>query len=287
MSAQTDVLNRYLFDNLHARGELVQLKQSYQAIINNHNYPAGVQQLLGELLAATCLLTATLKFEGDITVQLQGDGPVGYMSVNGNHQQEMRGIARLAEQTTALGLNALIGKGNMVITIRPEKGEPYQGIVALDQDTLAACLAHYFEVSEQIPTSIWLYADTEKQQMAGALVQLLPDSDTKEQQLEDYQHLCQLTDTIKEDEIFSLDAETLLYRLYHQEEVRMFEPQQVSYQCGCSADKCMQAISQIEPNELKNILAEQGEVSMTCDYCLTTYAFGDKELAIFTDELKH
>ena len=119
MTVQQDILNRYLFDNLHARGELVQLSQSYQQIIAAHNYPVGVRQLLGELVAATCLLTATLKFEGEIVVQLQGDGPVGYLAVNGDHEQNMRGIARLTEKTEATGLKNLIGKGNMVITIRP------------------------------------------------------------------------------------------------------------------------------------------------------------------------
>ena len=94
---KTDELNRYLFDDMHARGELVQLSKSYQSIISNHDYPLSVRLLLGELLAATCLLTATLKFEGEITVQLQGDGPVGYMSVNGNNNQQMRGIAKLSQ----------------------------------------------------------------------------------------------------------------------------------------------------------------------------------------------
>jgi molecular chaperone Hsp33 len=95
-------LNRYLFNDAHARGELVQLHSSFQAIIKNHNYPVAVENLLGELLSATCLLTATLKFEGDITVQLQGDGPLGYVSVNGNHQQQMRGIAKIISQLPPL-----------------------------------------------------------------------------------------------------------------------------------------------------------------------------------------
>ena len=95
MTKNTDILNRYLFNQKHVRGELVQLQQCYQDIIANHDYPQGVRQLLGELLAATCLLTATIKFDGEISVQLQGDGPVGYMVINGNHKQEMRGIAKL------------------------------------------------------------------------------------------------------------------------------------------------------------------------------------------------
>jgi molecular chaperone Hsp33 len=284
---QKDILNRYLFDNLHARGELVNLSQTFQDIIAPHNYPLGVKQLLGELVAATCLLTATLKFEGEIAVQLQGDGPIGYLAVNGNNRQEMRGIARMASETDATTLKELIGKGNMVITIRPTNGEPYQGVVALEQDTLAECLEHYFEVSEQIPTKIWLFSDEQSSQIAGTLIQLLPDGGDKQQQQTDFEHLCQLTNTIKSEEIFSLDSEDLLYRLYHQEEVRLFEPQAVSYKCSCSEEKCLSTISQIEPSELESIIAEQGSVSMTCDYCMTTYQFERPQLAQFIDGTTH
>jgi len=284
---QKDVLNRYLFDNLHARGELVNLSKTFQEIVAAHDYPLGVKQLLGELVAATCLLTATLKFEGEIAVQLQGDGPVGYMAVNGNNLQEMRGIARMASDTDATELKDLIGKGNMVITIRPNNAEPYQGVVALEQDTLAGCLVHYFEVSEQIPTKIWLYSDEETSQVAGSLIQLLPDAGDKEQQQADFEHLCQLTNTIKPEEIFSLATEDLLYRLYHQEEVRLFEPQAVTYKCSCSEEKCLSAISQIAPSELESILVEQGSVSMTCDYCITTYKFERPQLEHFINDRMH
>lgn len=284
---QTDVLNRYLFDNKHARGELVQLNNTFEHIIANHEYPEGVQALLGELLVATCLLTATLKFEGEIAVQLQGDGPVSYMVINGDDNQTMRGVAKLKEATEANTLHDLIGKGVMVITIRPDKGEPYQGVVPLEKPTLAECLANYFITSDQIPTSIWLFTDLEQKKVAGSLVQLLPDGDDKAQQVADYEHLCQLTNTIKTNEIFELNAQELLYRLYHQEEVRIFEPQQVSYKCSCSEEKCLSAISQFSADELKKIIAEQGNVSMTCDYCLTTYGFDEQYLAPLLSEQKH
>ena len=293
-NATTDVLNRYLFNDMHVRGELVQLSKSYQSIIKNHNYPVGVRLLLGELMAATCLLSATLKFEGEITVQLQGDGPIGYMSVNGDNNQTMRGIAKLKpeqEHTEANSLHELIGKGTMVITIRPAKGEAYQGVVALEEATLAECLAHYFEVSEQIPTKIWLFSDDDKQQVAGSLVQLLPDGDGISENLtkqeSDFEHISQLTNTIKADEIFSLEAQALLFRLYHQEKVSLFDPQAVSYQCGCSRDKCLGAISQIEPTEIESILAEQNKISMTCDYCLTTYDFFYEDLKSFISKDRH
>lgn len=292
--ATTDVLNRYLFNDMHVRGELIQLSKSYQSIIKNHNYPVGVRLLLGELMAASCLLSATLKFKGEITVQLQGDGPIGYMSVNGDNNQKVRGIAKLKpgqEKTNAQSLHDLIGKGTMVITIRPEKGEAYQGVVALEKATLAECLAHYFEVSEQIPTRIWLFSDDEKQQVAGSLVQLLPDGDGSSENLakqeSDFEHISQLTNTIKADEIFSLEAQALLYRLYHQEKVSIFDPQPVSYQCGCSKDKCLTAISQVEPVEIKSILEEQNKISMTCDYCLTSYDFFYEDLKSFISKDKH
>jgi len=287
-----DQLHRYLFDNKHVRGELVQLKSSYQQMLANHDYPQGVSELLGELLAATSLLTATLKFDGEISVQLQGNGPVGYMVINGTmlaekNAQQIRGIAKLKQTTEAKGLKALIGNGNMVITIRPKVGEAYQGVVALEEETLAACLSHYFEVSEQIPTKIWLFVDTKKQMAAGSLVQLLPDGDDKVAQCEDFEHLCQLTNTIKADEIFTLQADELLYRLYHQEQVRLYEPQSISYQCGCSEEKCLNAIAQLKTDDIKNLLAKQGNISMTCDYCQTEYIFDEKKLTDFMDKTTH
>ena len=287
MNHLKDELNRYLFDELNVRGELVQLGQTYKEIIGNHDYPQGVRQLLAELLSATCLLTATLKFEGEIAVQIQGDGPLNYIAVNGDNKQNMRGVAKLREQTSQVGLKTLVGNANMVITIRPVKGEPYQGIVALEHDTLAECLAHYFEVSEQIPTKVWLFYDEEKQMAAGSLLQLLPESSEKNENLEGFNHLCHITETIKPEEIFTLDANELLHRLYHQETVRIYEPQAVEYRCGCSEEKCLTVISQLPPEELAAIIAEQGWVSMTCDYCLTTYKFDEPQLAAFVAKTKH
>jgi len=287
-----DKLHRYLFDGKHVRGELVQLQATYQQMLAKHNYPKGVSELLGELLVATSLLTATLKFEGEISVQLQGDGPVGYMVINGtmnsaNNLQHMRGIAKLKQATEAQGLKALIGKGSMVITIRPKKGEAYQGVVTLEHNSLADCLSHYFEVSEQIPTKIWLFVDTQQQIAAGSLIQLLPDGDDKKAQLEDFEHLCQLTNTLSAAEIFSLSADELLYRLYHQENVRLYDPQTINYQCGCSEEKCLNAIAQLNADELKTLLAEQECITMTCDYCLTDYVFDEKKLADFIDHTNH
>jgi molecular chaperone Hsp33 len=283
----TDVLNRYLFEQLHVRGELVQLEQSYQQMIANHDYPLAIRQLLGELMAATSLLTATLKFEGEIAIQLQGDGPVTLAVINGDHQQQMRGVARFQEGVTTGSLKEMFGKGTMVITISPNKGKRYQGIVSLDQDNLAQCLESYFNSSEQLATRIWLFADTEKNKAAGSLIQILPDSEDKNQLQQDFSHIESLTETIKAEEIHALDAQELLYRLYHQESVRIFEPQSVSFKCSCSEDKCLAAIANLSQDEIQEHLATYQQFEMTCDYCLTSYHFDETRLAPLLTSKKH
>ncbi|MGI2066905.1 Hsp33 family molecular chaperone HslO [Shewanella sp. MF08487] len=270
-----DILHRYLFDNADVRGEMVQLQDSYQQVISAQPYPPVLQVLLGELMAATSLLTATLKFSGDISVQLQGNGPVSLAVINGNNRQELRGVARwndaLADDAS---LADLFGQGYMVITLTPEEGERYQGVVALDKPTLAACVEEYFNQSEQLPTGIWLFADGK--QAAGMFLQILPSQ--KEDNLE-FEHLSQLTSTVKTEELFTLDAESVLHRLYHQEEVRLFEPINVSFKCTCSFERSASAIKTLAQAEIEAILAEDGKIEMGCEYCHANYTFDAIDIA--------
>ncbi|AWB68694.1 Hsp33 family molecular chaperone HslO [Saccharobesus litoralis] len=286
-----DQLHRYLFEDAHVRGEIVQLKNSYQSVLTNHNYPATIKQILGELLTATSLLTATLKFEGDITVQLQGDGPVKYIAINGNNQLELRGVARYEQAPSSTRLSDVVGQGYLVITITPTKGERYQGIVALEHETLAECLEKYFEQSEQLATSIRLFTDVESEQAAGILLQMLPTqatSDKSQEDLDKFEHLVTLTSTMTDEEIFNLQAQDVLYRLYHEENVQLFSPTAVNFVCGCSKEKTFNAIASINVAEVKSILDEQGEIKVTCEYCLTDYVFTPDELTSLTDgALKH
>lgn len=282
-----DSLYRYLFDGVSVRGELVQLSETYQQIISSKEYPAPVQKLLGELLVATSLLTATLKFEGSITVQLQGDGPVKLAVINGDNDQKLRGVARWeGEVPETSSIQELMGKGHMVITIIPNKGERYQGVVGLEGDSLAACLEGYFESSEQLKTRIWLRtgAIDGQAKAAGMLLQVLPDGQGSE---EDFEHLEQLTDTVKNEELFTLPAQDVLYRLYHQETVQLFDPQDVIFQCGCSRERSASAICSIERAEVERIIAEEGKVSLHCDYCGTSYDFDNVDIAaLFENAVK-
>ncbi|GAA03014.1 Hsp33 family molecular chaperone HslO [Photobacterium leiognathi] len=274
-----DYLNRYLFDGVSVRGELVQLGDTYQQIISSTEYPAPVKNLLGELLVATSLLTATLKFEGSITVQVQGDGPVSLAVINGDQNQNLRGVARWeGDVKEGSSIHDLMGKGYMVITIIPTQGERYQGVVGLEGDTLAECLEAYFKNSEQLRTRIWLRTGEFEGQpkAAGMLLQVMPDGQGSES---DFEHLETITDTVKNEELFGLEAQDLLYRLYHQEEVKVFEPQEVKFECGCSRERSGSAVISLHPDEIEKILAEEGKVSLHCDYCGTDYDFDSIDIA--------
>lgn len=269
-----DQLHRFLFEHHQVRGELVQLNDTFGKMIAAQAYPLPVQTLLGELLVASSLLTATLKFEGSITIQVQGNGPVRFAVINGDHLQQLRGVARWEGELPADGdLRTLVGEGQIVITITPDEGERYQGIVALTGDSLASSLEAYFAQSEQLPTRIWIHTGMHLGQpkAAGMLLQTLPAS--HEEHAEDFDHLQQLTDTIKAEELFSLPAEEILYRLYHQEEVRLFEPQPVSFRCTCSRERCANSLLQLGEQETRELLAEQGNIDMHCDYCGSHYRF--------------
>ena len=275
---QQDLLHRYLFDNLDVRGELVQIENAYNEMIANHNYPDAVKALLGELLVATCLLTATLKFEGEIAVQLPGDGPVKYAVINGDDRQNMRGIARLQSEVTGSTVKELIGQGYMVITITPTKGERYQGIVPLEHETLSECIEAYFEQSEQLKTRLWFATDTTEgnAKACGLFLQVLPVD--KQKSIEDFAHLEALSHTIKDEELLELDANSVLTRLYHEDNPRVFEPQSIQFKCGCTREKTMTALVNIGQQALLDDVAEHGEIKISCHYCLKDYLFDEQDV---------
>lgn len=274
-----NVLNRYLFEDLSVRGELVQLSDAYQHMLTNKDYPAPLQTLLGELLVATTLLTATIKFEGSITLQLQGDGPVSLVVVNGNNEQQVRGIARwdgeLAEQAN---LHDMLGKGHLVITIEPNQGERYQGVVGLEGNSIAEVIESYFARSEQLKTRLWIRTGEHQGQAhaAGMLLQVMPDGTGSDN---DFEHLEQLTDTVKDEELFTLAADELLYRLYNQDKVQVFDPQSVEFKCGCSRERSASAILTVGKEEVADILASEGSIALHCDYCGTSYNFDSSDVA--------
>ncbi|MFQ1047510.1 Hsp33 family molecular chaperone HslO [Avibacterium paragallinarum] len=272
--ADNDKLYRYLFKNRAVRGEWVRLNQSFKDTLNTHRYPKVVQNLLGEMMVATSLLTATLKFNGSITVQIQGDGPLSLALVNGSDDQKMRALARLqGEVRDEMSLSELIGKGVLVITITPNEGERYQGVISLDKPTITECLEDYFVRSEQLQTQLIIRTGEFNGEpvAAGMLLQVMPDGVGEEG---DFEHLATLTATVKDEEIFGLSAEEMLYRLYHEETVEIYPAQNVEFFCGCTQERSGGALLLLPENEIDEILAEHnGSIDMQCECCGTHYFF--------------
>ena len=211
-------------------------------------------------------------------MQLQGDGPVKYAVINGDDKQNMRGIARLQSELTGSTVKELIGNGYMVITITPDKGERYQGIVPLEHDTLSECIESYFEQSEQLKTRLWFATNTTEgsAKACGLFLQVLPVD--KQKSIEDFAHLEALSNTIKDEELLNLDANTILTRLYHEDNPRVFEPQSIRFKCGCSRDKTITALVNVGQQELLDDVAKNGSVNINCHYCLKEYAFNEQDI---------
>ena len=280
----SDNLFRFLFQNRNVRGELVQLADSLDQMLLHHNYPLPVKQLLAELVAATSLLTATLKLDGDIAVQIQGDGPIRFAAVNGTDQQQFRGVVRMQAEISGESFRDLIGEGYLLVTITPKQGERYQGIIPLSGDSLTSTLEAYFAQSEQLPTRLYLYTDLQAAhcRAAGFMLQVLPVDQQKAKA--DFEDLVMLSDTLTKDEIFNLPAEQLLYRLFHQEEVELFTPQKVSFVCGCSIEKCASAIVSLGRDVINEHIAE-GKLDISCEYCNTTYHFSPADLTTLLEKM--
>ncbi len=269
----SDLLQRFVFENTDIRGHVVQLDQAYVDLLGQHHYAPGVARLLGEFMAAAALLGTTLKFEGVLTLQARSERQVPLMMVEVTSDCALRGIARGAEQATAADFDALIGGGTLAITIDPEQGARYQGVAPLEHDSLAACLGNFFAQSEQLPSRFWLASDGKR--AAGFMLQALPAqrvTDPEQRELQ-WQHLVQLADTLSDDELLGLPVETLLHRLYHQEEVRLFPAQAMRFQCSCSRERSGRALVSLGRQEAENIIDELGDVRVQCEFCGGEYRF--------------
>ncbi len=280
----SDTLQRFLFDGTDVRGEIVLLEQAYASVLAPRHDPPAVANLLGEFLAATSLLASTLKFEGTLTLQARSEGQLRLVMAETTHDHAIRGIVRGAEQATAGDFAGLLGgNGTLAITIDPYRGERYQGVVALDGDTLASCLDHYFAHSEQLPTRLWLAADGRR--AAGLLLQGLPAQAVTdaEARADQWAHLTALADTLTAGELLGLDSETVLYRLFHQESVRLLGAEAVRFRCSCSQERSAQALAGLGEAEVRSIVAEQGMVEMRCEFCQHPYRFSPAEIdALFS-----
>lgn len=266
-----DTLQRFLFENAAVRGEIVHLDATWQAVLERHDYPAPVRALLGEMMAAVALLAATLKLKGRMIAQLQGNGPVSLLVVEGTSERTLRAIAHYSGADVQGDLRSLVGDGRLVITLEPrEGGERYQGIVDLSGDTLADALTDYLMRSEQLDTSLWLAAD--EQQAAGLLIQKLPGQKTGADE-DLWNRVQHLSATIRSEELLTVPPGEIIHRLYHEEDVRVFDAEPVCFRCSCSRERVANMLRNLGPDEVHDILAEQGAIDVACEFCNQKYRF--------------
>lgn len=275
---QTDALQRFIFEKTDIRGEIIRLDDSFKEIMQQHHYPQAIFNILGQTLAAAALLSATLKYEGQLTVQLQGESNLKLLVAKCNQNYEIRGLAQYNEHAV-LDEKALLVGGQLVITIEPDnKVKPYQSIVPLTEPSIAANLENYFGQSVQIPTKIWLAVNESR--AAGMLLQLLPSqTQTAEERENFWQHAIQLGNTIKDDELLSLDNETILHRLYHEDEIRLYDTETVKFKCHCTQERMNNVIKMLGKDETDDIFKTKQVIDITCEYCNKVYSFDRIDVA--------
>ena len=294
-----DQLQKFLFRNASVRGELVELTDTWTHIQAHHHYPFPVIRLLGEMIGAAVLLSANIKFDGSLILQVQGDGPVRLLVVECDSSLKIRATAKL-DETTPFHENATFsdlinanGKGRFAITLDPHDKipgqRPYQGIVSLAGQSISEVIETYMKQSEQLDTRIWLAAD--KQVIRGLLLQKMPSATgpdglchTNEDEDKTWQHLTTLASTLKASEMLETDIETLRHRLFWEEDIYTFDPMHPVFHCSCNREKVANMLKMLGKNEIDTALKEQGELAINCDFCGQTYRFDAIDCARLFEE---
>lgn len=289
-----DCLHRFMFEQYPIRGHLVHLDAAWRALTLHREYPAAIRDTLGEAVAASLLLAATVKFDGVLSLQLQGDGPVHLMLAQCTGGLGVRGLARYREGVhtgaetgaDADGIADLIGAGNLTVTLETDDGaQRYQGIVPIGGRRLAESLQVYFENSEQLPTRLWLHADAFG--ASGMLLQKLPVADAPAAAagmdaaaVEDaWRRVQMIGETLTPEELQTLTDTEILHRLFNEDDVRLFEPAPVYFRCRCSRERVSRMLQGLGDAETRSVLAERGEVEVRCDFCNRAYVFDAVDVA--------
>lgn len=279
---QTDQIHRFVLENCNIRGELVTLQHSYAQATDHQQLAMEHKTLLGQFLVSASLLAETLKFTGILTVQARGDGPLPLIMAEATDARTLRGIAKPKPEMARLPstLAEAVGNGVLTLTVDPKQGQRYQGIVPLEKESLAECLTDYFAQSEQLPTRLWLFADSDR--AAGLLLQALPNTggstDQKQVHADAWETAEALAQTITADELLNLDPGEVLTRLFNEFDVRLFGPHPVGFACSCSAERSLNALSALGRDDAHALLAERDIIDVDCEFCGAKYQFGQADL---------
>jgi molecular chaperone Hsp33 len=294
----TDTLQKFMFENTAVRGELVELSDTWKQVQARIEYPKAVKTVLGEMLSAAALLSANLKFNGALIMQIHGDGPIRLLVVECDSELHMRATAKLApdatihDDATMTQLVNVTGHGRFVITLDPKDKlpgqQPYQGIVPLDGDSVADVIENYMLRSEQLDTKLWLAADDNVAR--GLLLQKLPNEGgidvPQDDALEAWNRTVALASTLGNEELLNTDISTVMRRLFWEETIRVFDPKHPHFQCSCNREKVGNMLKMLGQAEIESALAEMGTLAIDCEFCGQHYDFDKVDCAqLFAVEL--
>jgi molecular chaperone Hsp33 len=274
-SAASDFVVRFLLEELDIRGAFVRLGDAWRSLQARRNYCGTVRDLLGEMTATAVLVAGNLKQPGRLTFQLQGHGPVRMLVIDCSAELHLRGMAKAEAEVAPAPVSQLFGDGRLSLILQNEAArEPYQSLVPVAGDSIAAIFEHYLDQSEQQPARLWLAAGEEY--ACGLFLQKLPGADAKD--ADGWARAEQLAATVTPQEMQALPVETLLGRLFPEETLRLFQPKPVAYDCPEDRDKVSEMLRSLGRAEVESILAEQGEIVVRDDICNREYRFDADDL---------
>lgn len=273
----------FLLEALDIRGAVVRLEDVWQALQRGRHYPAEVADLLGQMCAVAAVVAGNLKQPGRLTFQVQGHGPVGLLVVDCSDTLNMRAMARADADTRGLsGLGELIGDGRLQLTLdAPSMREPYISIVPLEGENIASVFEHYLQQSEQQPAGLWLACSPSS--AAALFLQKLPGADALD--ADGWDRVRTLAATVKAEELLELSADSLLSRLFVEERVRLFDARAVEHEWPRDPVKITSMLRALGEEEVRQMLAEHGEVVVRDDLSNHTYHFDATDIdALFSSE---
>lgn len=274
----TDTLQRFLFEHASIRGEMAHLDETYQTIIRQHPYPPVVKALLGEALLSCLLLAGSIKFEGEISLQFHGDNRLPLLLVQCDHQLHIRAFAKYQDDHEDVDYTSAFLEGKMVLIINQfNQTQAYQSVVPILSTSMSDNLMHYFAQSEQLASRVWLAVN--ENSAAGMLIQLMPGQNTQQRE-QFWEYAVHLGETISDKELLTLDNATILHRLYHETEIRLYHAREVRFQCRCNNEKMKQVLRVLGEKDIKQLLQEKGQVEVNCDFCNQHYRFDSIDIEL-------
>jgi len=279
-----DQIQRFLIQGTPIRGQLISLDASYREVLKRVDVKGRSAEILGEALAAICLLAATIKMDGKITLQIRGDGDLNMLVAQATSERTLRGLIRgHIDLNDTRDLKEIFNSDHIVLSIETGNANPHQGIVPLNGGNISSALKAYFIQSEQLPTQLWLVSSDAG--VSGLLLQQMPESKNDKasskptMENDDWVRVQLLADTIKQDELLKLSSIDLLHRLFHQDDVQLFDAEPVRFDCSCSKKRTTAMIKSVGKQEIDELLTERDNVEITCEFCNQTYVFDRVDVA--------